>query len=344
MTEVLVVSHADADGHLIAEQTRRNLSLIDTFRVRTVVDPARTKDHKVWTKLDTIEEIADAELVFFVDLMFAPATFAEEATALVDFVQRRPEKQFFLIDHHPLPLRRLERAKNLRAVYRPDVFECSLGPRSGMMVVAALCENQGQRVADIKQPQHDILAVGMRRAAAHGGGTLAGEKLLALLRADCWESLAQLGTEDREHHYLPRGRRPPNRRPSKMLRALDDTAEKLLGHRPRTAISASRSRGSVMAYDFDVGQERYFIEAGDQRSLTRNARPNPKDLETIVTLLEVAAIELTVEPDDTFTLDELVRRAHEIGGGDVDLDKRDVQIVLDKSSFLEKVGGELRLK
>src|SRR5260221_9410954 len=147
---VLVVGHADADGHLIAEQVRRNLALIEGFDVKAVVDPARTKDHKSWMKLDAISEIAEADLVFFVDLMFAPASFAEEASALVDFVTARPKKHFFLIDHHPLPLRRLGMADNLRVIYRPDVFECAVGPRSGMMVVAALCEKQHAMVADMR--------------------------------------------------------------------------------------------------------------------------------------------------------------------------------------------------
>ena len=121
--QALIIAHSDGDGHIIAEQVRRNLSLIDIFDIQVVVDPDKTKDHKSWRKLDTIKEIENAGFVFFLDLMFAPATFDEEAKSLVDFVQGRPEKIFFLIDHHPLPLRRLERAKNLRVMYRPDVSE-----------------------------------------------------------------------------------------------------------------------------------------------------------------------------------------------------------------------------
>ncbi len=73
---VLVVGHADADGHIITEQVRRNLALIDTFDVKTVVDPLRTKDHKAWMKLETLTEIDDSDIVFFVDMMFAPARIA----------------------------------------------------------------------------------------------------------------------------------------------------------------------------------------------------------------------------------------------------------------------------
>ncbi|GEP61397.1 hypothetical protein RSO01_85630 [Reyranella soli] len=71
-----------------------------------------------------------------------------------------------------------------------------------MMVVAALCEKQRHQLADVLTDQHEILAEGMRRAAALGG-TLPGEKLLALLRANCWDAVAQLGKDAREQHRLP---------------------------------------------------------------------------------------------------------------------------------------------
>lgn len=116
----LIVSHADADGYLIAEQMRRNLELIPSFEVKTLVDPDRTKDSRVWRRLETLHEVDNADLVFFVDLMFSPDSFVEEAKKLVIFVKSRPKKQFFLIDHHPLPLRRLESAQNLRV--RPETL------------------------------------------------------------------------------------------------------------------------------------------------------------------------------------------------------------------------------
>ena len=48
----LVIGHADADGYIIAEQTRRNLAEVKSFEVDVVVDPHRTKDHKTWLNLD----------------------------------------------------------------------------------------------------------------------------------------------------------------------------------------------------------------------------------------------------------------------------------------------------
>lgn len=341
---VLVVGHADADGHLITEQVRRNLALINAFDVKTVVDPARTKDHKSWTKLDTITEIADADFVFFVDLMFASTTLAEEADALVEFVNDHPEKNFFLIDHHPLPLRRLEEAENLRAIYRPEVFECAIGPRSGIMVVAALCENQGSKVADIKGPIHETLALGMRRAAALGG-ELPGEKLLALLKSDCWPALSDLGKDDREFHRLPRGRRPVNQPRSEALKLLELTASELLMHDQggEQHSGAHNKRNVAMAYDLEVSQERYSYEAG-RRTRLRNTPIYSRDLETIITLLEVAALSLTTAPGATFTREQLIREAREVGGDDVDLSDEDINIVLQKQGFLERIGAELRLR
>lgn len=345
---VVIVSHADADGHLIAEQTRRNLELIPSFNVSTVVDPIRTKDHRIWTELEGIKEIDDADFVFFVDLMFAPASFAAEAQGLVDYVEARREKRFFLLDHHPLPLRRLDLAKNLRVMYRPEVFECAIGPRSGMMVVAALCEKQHASVADIKQPVHELLAVGMRRAAAPGG-PLPGKKLLALLRSDRWNELAELARDDLAFHWLPRGRRPANVPVSKTLMKLSENAEQLL-ERKSTRVSVQSKRGvKAMAYDLDeadsvnVSRQR-FEPSNDHRSRT-NAPIQSKDLEAIVTLLEVAALSLTPDSDATFTYEELLKEAQELGGDDLTIEEADVKIVLEKASFLKKLPGKrLRLK
>lgn len=331
---VIVIGHADADGHLITEQVRRNLSRIKSFKVKTVVDPNRTRDHKAWLHLDAFTEIKTADMVFFVDLMFAPASFAQESQALVDFVSYYADKRFFLFDHHPLPLGRLEAARNLRVIYRPEVFDCALGPRSGMMVVAALCEKQRRQVEDVTTAQHEVLAEGMRRAAALGGN-LPGEKLLALLRANCWDVLLELGEEAREQHRLPRGRRPTGK-DSPMLRRLDRAASELL----RTG---AKPGSKAMSYDLDVSSQRYSYEGG-RRARETNKVASGRDLEAIVTLLEVAALSLTTEEGATFSRDRLIKEARDIGGPEIELHDEDIDIVLTKQSFLTKVGKELRLR
>jgi hypothetical protein len=315
---VLIVSHADADGHVIAEQVRRNLATVGSFSLSTVVDPARTKDHKTWLHLDAIKEIEQNDIVLFVDLMFAPASFDSEADALVRFATAHPNKWFVVLDHHPVPARRLGGVRNLRALYRPDVIDCTIGTSSRMMMIAALCEKQETRAE--KRRDYQVLARGIHRAAAVGG-TLPGEKLLALIRFGYWAQLAQLGSEDVSEHPMPRGRRRPGFPPSPALLQLDRIAADLLtGARPHTS-------GSNMSYDFESAADR------DPPHIDRPAAQG-NDLEAIVTLLELAAIYLTASPGATFTLDELVQQAEEIGG--IVINKKDARIVLDKARFLRK--------
>jgi hypothetical protein len=237
-----------------------------------------------------------------------------------------------------LPLRRLQEADNLHVAYRPDVVECAIGPRTGMMVVAAICEHQESDVADIIEPVHEMLAVGIRRAAALGG-PLPGAKLLALLKANEWDGLLELGAESKELHYLPRGRRSPTQAPSGLLSELDKRASDLLLHPNRDAGKSKRTRNrrSVMAYDVEIGEQQLTYDSG-RRTLQRNTAASPKDLGVIVTLLEVAALSLTTEPESTFTIDELIREAQDIGGNGIQLDRRDVEIVLKKATFLKKMG------
>ncbi len=335
---VVVIGHADADGYIIAEQTRRNLAQVKSFDVNVVVDPHRTKDHNTWLHLDQFNEIDSADYVFFVDLMFAPNTYATEAQALTDFVQSKPQKKFFLVDHHPLPLSRLEAADNLRMVYRSDVAECAIGPRTGMMFVAALCEPQPSEVAkSVKEPLLRDLAKGMRRAAVLGG-PLEGERLSVLLRADRWDGLLDLSLDDQKFHPMPRGRRPKDAPLSKAMKSLKQDASDLLAQRPRELKLKARTQMAA-----DVATTELAYDTG-RAILQRNAPSSPKDLGAIATLLEVAALSLTTELGKIITIDDLIREAQEIGGKDAKFDENDVKIVLHKVGFLKKVAGGYQLR
>lgn len=80
-------------------------------------------------------------------------------------------------------------------------------------------------------------------------------------------------------------------------------------------------------------------------SPTREFSPaHPRDLETIVTILELAAIYLTDTPEATVSREEIVAEALRIGGEEVPLDETDVRIVLNASRFLVREGSRLRLK
>lgn len=61
------------------------------------------------------------------------------------------------------------------------------------------------------------------------------------------------------------------------------------------------------------------------------------DLEAIVLLLELGAIELSPSAGATFSFDELLAQANEIGG-DVRLEERDVRIVLPYMKTIKRAG------
>jgi len=332
----LIVGHADADGHLITEQTRRNLARLPGFEVDTLVDAVRTKGHKAWLSLDALGEVEDYDYVFFVDLMFAPASFESEADALLRFVEARPRKRFYVFDHHPLPTRRLT-AKNLRTVYRRDVFDCALGTPSPLMVVAALCEHQPTRAKEMKSEVDDLRALGMKRAAT-GGSPLVGEKLSALVRADRWGEIEALGREPSELNPRPRNIRPKDAPLSAALKALDALATKLV----RSSKAATRG-GNAMAYE---PAQHHPAPRSSKAPMAPVIPPAyGRDLEAIVSLLELAAIQLTTGPGVAFTRQQLLDAAREFGGDEIELEAADVDIVIGKSGFLKKVaGGQFCLK
>jgi hypothetical protein len=72
---------------------------------------------------------------------------------------------------------------------------------------------------------------------------------------------------------------------------------------------------------------------------------DPRDLEALTTLLELAAIFLTEDPSSTFTAEQLVAEARDIAGDEVKFDENDLRIVLGTAGFLERLDGDFfRLK
>lgn len=95
-----------------------------------------------------------------------------------------------------------------------------------------------------------------------------------------------------------------------------------------------------MSYDFETVTDRRAAPA-----TTTDYVPQPKDLEAIVTLLHLAAIELTPTPGAQFTIEELIATACDLGGDEMVIDAADVKIVLGKPGFLKKLsGGKFQLK
>lgn len=91
-----------------------------------------------------------------------------------------------------------------------------------------------------------------------------------------------------------------------------------------------------MVYDFDDCEDksppRYHPSFTSQPA-------DPRDLETIVNLLEIAALSLTTATNVSFTKNELLCEAQAFGG-EIVLEERDVNIVLPHLGFLKKLPGK----
>jgi len=94
---------------------------------------------------------------------------------------------------------------------------------------------------------------------------------------------------------------------------------------------------------YDVAIERIVHESQNSSHL-KNEPVGSKDLETLVTLLEVAALSLSESPTSTFSRDELIQEARLMAGADFEIDDRDAKIVLEKATFVRGSVSELRLR
>lgn len=201
---VLIVGHADADGHLAAEQSRRNSLNMGARQCEVFVDPKLTAGHRMWRNHLSDIPSDSADVVIFVDIMFRPDDPLDSVAALVELSHESPEKLFIVIDHHPI-LGLLELPPNLGIWFTPAVYTCCFGAPSWLMVVAAICDHDEQPVASMIDSTMRSRALGIRRAVADTD--LAGEKLLRLLASDRWDLLEALAEEPLDVHKRVRGRR-----------------------------------------------------------------------------------------------------------------------------------------
>ncbi len=201
---VLIVGHADADGHLAAEQSRRNTLRSGASRCEVFVDVKRTANYRIWRNHLPEIPICSADTVVFVDLMFHPDDVVGSVNVLTELASKNPEKQFIVIDHHPysgLPALSV----NLSIWFTSAVYTCCFGPPSALMVVAAICDRDEEPVVAMIDETMRRRALGMERAAADRN--LAGSKLLRLLANDRWDLIEQLAEESKDVHQRVRGRR-----------------------------------------------------------------------------------------------------------------------------------------
>lgn len=207
----ILFGHADGDGHLAAEQSRDWL-IQRGFSVTTVVSPA-TRNYRFWEKLHEID-LSGYQLVVTVNLAFKFKAPSESLSHLLSVSDSHLERQFIVVDHHPLVVPAKPR-KNVQLIEVKDPYDCCLGePSPELMKVAALCD--GAPTAVTPTPLLTKRALGVKRAAADFRG-VAGDQLLMLIRELRWDFFEQLADEDREMHRTARGIRRTSNRTSPLL-------------------------------------------------------------------------------------------------------------------------------
>jgi hypothetical protein len=106
---------------------------------------------------------------------------------------------------------------------------------------------------------------------------------------------------------------------------------------------SSAESGRIDSMPYDVAIER-IVHEGQNSAQLKNEPVASKDLEALVTLLEVAALSLSDNPESTFSRDELIQEARLMAGTEFEIDERDARIVLEKATFVRGSKNELRLR
>ena len=214
-SSAIVFGHADADGHIAAEQTRTNL-LADGVHVSAVVVSAETRNYRFWDRTFIHWDLSPYDMVVAVDIAFSFREPASSLDALLKVVDDHPTTEFVVIDHHPLSRPRHRRG-NLSLIEVQDPHDCCLGqPSEELMAIAALCD--GGPTSVVANPEMRRRALGVRRGAADLGG-VAGTTLLELLAGRRWDFFEALADENPELHRSVRGRRRIGNAPSPLLRS-----------------------------------------------------------------------------------------------------------------------------
>ena len=216
----IVFGHADADGHLAAEQTRNNLEIAGV-RVTKLVVGAETWNYNFWERSFLRQNFDEYKLVVAVDIAFNFRDPQKSLTAVLETVDCHPSTQFIIIDHHPLKLPETPR-ENLWMIEVNSPYRCCIGrPSDELMVLAALCDQSGNSRETKVSTNLRLRATGIRRAAADVHG-VAGSGLLRLLRNRRWDFFDALGQEPSEYHQTARGRRRRSSPNSPLLDKLNE--------------------------------------------------------------------------------------------------------------------------
>ena len=215
---VLVIGHADGDGYLAAEQSRRNVLRAGAASCEVLVDPRVTPGYRFWERWLARLDFTGIEVAIFVDLMLNYREPTESIELIRQQADKNPNLQFLVVDHHKYEVVIPAEPQNLQFRFTDKVYECCFGEPSDLMIVASICDRDEGPVSDMINDAHRRRASGVSRAAADRRG-LAGTALITLLKEDRWDILEALGQEDRQFHRTVRGIRPASTPVSPALHA-----------------------------------------------------------------------------------------------------------------------------
>lgn len=200
-----IFSHADADGHIIAVQSYRNLTK-DGFRIeQIIVDPKITKNSKFWVDHFRTADFGNSDHIYILDIMFDRSNPMSSLKALFDRAAAEPAREFIVIDHHPIDLPP-DVPGNVSIPVVESVFNCCYGEPSELMYLAAICDKEASKVKDYINPWHLKIAKGIKRAVTERD-YIAGQVLLALIQEERWSVFERLADEPLELHKTMYGYR-----------------------------------------------------------------------------------------------------------------------------------------
>ena len=179
---------------------------------------SETVNYRFWEKGFSDEDFGEFELVVVVDIAFRFKNPVQSLMAVLVVADAHPDTHFLIVDHHPLPSPDQPRP-NLSLVETSNAYYCCVGtPSDELMVLAAICDGDGEAVRSRTSHAQEKRAAGVRRAAADMGG-IAGPKLLGLLARRRWDFFEDLADEAPEFHKRVRGRRTTRSLTSPLLEA-----------------------------------------------------------------------------------------------------------------------------
>jgi len=219
----IIFSHADADGHIIAIQSRRNLIKAGYTVIDVVVDPLLTRNYKFWEEHFQYADFGDSDHVFIFDIMLNSKHPTRSLEAIANRARAEVNRMFSIIDHHPIDFNHMLPA-NVSLQLVKTVLECCYGEPSELMCLAAICDKEAASVRDRISEWHLKVAKGIHRAVTDRK-RIAGRVLLDLIEAEKWGVFTDLAEEPDFLHRTFYGNRIVESHDSPALRQIHSELE-----------------------------------------------------------------------------------------------------------------------